>query len=67
MYAVPASEQQTECKVCGERFEQYFDSEQDEWMYKNAVLADNVIYHVKCYSGNINGDNVAAKRDALVF
>jgi hypothetical protein len=68
VFAVPADELQTECKVCGEKFEQYFDSEQDEWMYKNAVSVDNTIYHVKCYGGNSNGnDQTYEKRDTPVY
>ncbi len=46
--SVPADETQTMCPQCGERFEQYFDSEQDEWMYRDTVRLDGVIYHQKC-------------------
>jgi len=46
--SVPADENQNICPQCGEQFEQYFDSEQDEWMYKDTILLDAIIYHQKC-------------------
>jgi hypothetical protein len=49
---VPADEDQPNCVACGEPFEQYWDAELDEWMYKNAVLAsDGFIYHTQCHNG----------------
>jgi len=46
--SVTADEAQPICPKCGERFEQYFDSEQDEWMYRDTVRVENTIYHQKC-------------------
>jgi pre-mRNA cleavage complex 2 protein Pcf11 len=50
--SVPADENQTNCPKCGESFEQYYDSDLDEWMYKDTVSVQGVIYHVKCSLSN---------------
>jgi hypothetical protein len=54
--SVPADELQTHCSICKERFESCWDSEADEWMYKNSILVDGIIYHEKCFEdskGNV--------------
>jgi len=46
--SVTADEKQTNCPKCGESFEQYWNSDQDEWMYRDCVSIDGIIYHQKC-------------------
>lgn len=48
---VPADETQKNCPVCGEVFEQVYDEDQDEWMFKDALISprDKKIFHVHCY------------------
>ena len=36
------------CPVCSEGFKSFYDSEEDEWMYKDAVDIDGVLYHDDC-------------------
>lgn len=62
MYQVPADESQKNCPICGETFEQVFDEDQDEWMFKDALISptDNKIYHVHCHHA-IAGDTKQVK------
>jgi hypothetical protein len=46
---VVADESQSSCRICGEKFEVTFDAEQDEWIYKNTIMVDDIIYHKQCY------------------
>jgi len=46
--SVQADENQTQCPKCGESFEQYYDPELDEWMYRDCVSVEGTIYHLKC-------------------
>lgn len=32
---VPADERFTKCRICGERFQMFFDNDEEEWMYRN--------------------------------
>lgn len=33
---VPADERFTKCRICGDRFDMFYDNEVEEWMYRNA-------------------------------
>ena len=36
------------CVVCGDKFEKFFDSDREEWMYRDAVRVDGQLYHPGC-------------------
>lgn len=47
---VKANEDENECHGCGEALEQEFDSEQDDWYFKDTLRSDEGhLYHIKCY------------------
>lgn len=58
--SVLADERQTNCPVCGESFTQFWDSDQDQWMYRGAVLVSDTIYHQQCSAAVLSKvDNIA--------
>ncbi|KAL7310168.1 mRNA 3' end processing factor, variant 2 [Mucor circinelloides] len=38
------------CAICGERFIDFWNDDEEEWMYKNAILVDGKIYHATCHA-----------------
>jgi hypothetical protein len=57
--AVRADESQPNCVACNEKFELFWDADQEDWMYKNAVVAsDGFIYHTQCHAEEDESDQV---------
>ncbi|KAI8636762.1 hypothetical protein BD408DRAFT_406935 [Parasitella parasitica] len=56
---MPDDDNRKPCAICGERFVDFWNDDEEEWMYKNAVLVDNKIYHATCHAD-------AVKSGALV-
>uniref|UniRef100_A0A915KL92 PCFS4-like zinc finger domain-containing protein n=1 Tax=Romanomermis culicivorax TaxID=13658 RepID=A0A915KL92_ROMCU len=46
------------CAVCFERFEQFWDEEEETWKLRNAVLVDDTAYHPLCYEDTLNISNI---------
>lgn len=48
---VRANEEENKCYGCGETLEQEFDSEQDDWFFKDTLRTEDEghLYHIKCY------------------
>lgn len=51
MPIAPADENQDACTICKEKFESYYDSKMDEWLYRDSVKdqESGVIVHRVCY------------------
>ncbi|KAL1934731.1 hypothetical protein VTP01DRAFT_6913 [Rhizomucor pusillus] len=45
---VKPNEDRKPCPICGERFIEFWNDDEEEWMYKNAVIVNNIIYHATC-------------------
>jgi len=46
---MPASDDNQECAVCGEKFEQFWDEDEEIWKMRNAMLIRGKAYHPLCY------------------
>ncbi|KAI7880975.1 hypothetical protein K492DRAFT_177483 [Lichtheimia hyalospora FSU 10163] len=65
---MPDENNRKPCPICGERFVDFWNDDEEEWMYKNAVLVDNTIYHATCHadavkSGTLMSDHGDAVSD----
>ncbi|CAG8543431.1 10925_t:CDS:10 [Paraglomus occultum] len=38
------------CPICQEKFKSFYSDAEEEWLLKNAVLVDGVIYHATCHA-----------------
>ncbi|KAK9764749.1 mRNA 3' end processing factor [Basidiobolus ranarum] len=38
------------CPICKEKFVSFWSDSEEEWMYRNAVLVEDVVYHATCHS-----------------
>jgi pre-mRNA cleavage complex 2 protein Pcf11 len=48
--SIPAADDITAfCGLCQEKFTKFFDQEQEEWMYRDAVRMNQQLYHSTCY------------------
>ncbi|GAN08321.1 conserved hypothetical protein [Mucor ambiguus] len=47
---MPDDDSRKPCAICGERFVDFWNDDEEEWMYKNAILVDGKIYHATCHA-----------------
>ncbi|XP_073993969.1 uncharacterized protein isoform X3 [Rhodnius prolixus] len=40
---------QAACRVCHDKFDQFYHQEKEEWHYRKAIRIDDVLYHPQCY------------------
>lgn len=62
-FKIPVSDRKDFCTVCGEKFEQFWDHEEDCWMFDEAV---KVPFPDSRYSAHIADTDQMAERKALV-
>ncbi|KAL9536870.1 hypothetical protein MBANPS3_012299 [Mucor bainieri] len=61
---MPDDDSRKPCAICGERFVDFWNDDEEEWMYKNAILADGKIYHATCHADAVkSGTLVEADTD----
>ncbi|KAK9765411.1 mRNA 3' end processing factor [Basidiobolus ranarum] len=54
---VPHDHHGKPCPVCKEKFVSFWSDSEEEWMYKNAVLFENVVYHATCHADAQKNDS----------
>lgn len=43
---MPNDDSRKPCAICGERFIDFWNDDEEEWMYKNAIMIDDkVLFH----------------------
>ena len=52
------------CAGCHEKFEEYFDNEEDEWRFKDGVIKGNMAIHRYCVE--LVENNGSSSFDAMV-
>ncbi|KAF6000919.1 mRNA 3' end processing factor [Cyanidiococcus yangmingshanensis] len=54
--AIPAVTEDAVCPICHEELETFYDAEQDQWMWRNAVMdpETGLAFHRKCYGDGVN-------------
>ena len=63
--SVPKDDKQTRCPLCGEEFETFWNSEEQQWMYKHAIRPDpnGPIYKLHAWQASQRGGEKKAKED----
>ncbi|RUP42933.1 hypothetical protein BC936DRAFT_137876 [Jimgerdemannia flammicorona] len=61
----PMNDQGKPCPICGEQFLTIFSDAEDEWMLKNAVELEGVIYHATCHAEVIKNQESYGTNGAL--
>ncbi|KAG2201273.1 hypothetical protein INT47_006776, partial [Mucor saturninus] len=56
---MPNDDSRKPCAICGERFIDFWNDDEEEWMYKNAIMIDDKIYHATCHADAIKSGNLA--------
>lgn len=52
----PLTDDNKPCRICGESFVQFWNDDEEEWMYRNAVMVNDTISHATCYA-DVNKNN----------
>lgn len=50
---MPDENNRKPCPICGERFVDFWNDDEEEWMYKNAVLVNNTVSHCCWHGGSV--------------
>ncbi|KAI8802645.1 hypothetical protein BJ742DRAFT_832196 [Cladochytrium replicatum] len=54
--------QNASCGICNEVLKTFFDEEQEEWMFRNAVRVNNKLYHYTCHRDHQSPPDAVANR-----
>lgn len=46
---MPDDDNRKPCAICGERFIDFWNDDEEEWMYKNAVMVDDKVKKIYIY------------------
>lgn len=56
---IKQTDERITCPICGETFVDFWNDDEEEWMYKNAVMESNKIYHATCHADAVKGGTLA--------
>ncbi|GAA5814611.1 hypothetical protein MFLAVUS_008110 [Mucor flavus] len=55
---MPNDDNRKPCAICGERFIDFWNDDEEEWMYKNAIKVEDKIYHATCHADAMKSGNL---------
>ncbi|KAI9481275.1 MAG: hypothetical protein EXX96DRAFT_595146 [Benjaminiella poitrasii] len=55
---MPDGDDRKPCPICGERFIDFWNDEEEEWMYRNAIMMDGKIYHATCHADAVKSGSL---------
>ncbi|KAI9264838.1 hypothetical protein BY458DRAFT_490932 [Sporodiniella umbellata] len=50
---VKLTDEKKTCAICGETFLQFWNDDEEEWMFKNALLENSTMYHATCHADTV--------------
>ncbi|KAI9254250.1 hypothetical protein BY458DRAFT_558860 [Sporodiniella umbellata] len=64
---IKQTDEKRTCPICGETFASFWSDDEEEWMYKNAIIVADRIYHATCHTDAVkssatNTSDIGSKR-----
>ncbi|KAJ1973755.1 mRNA 3' end processing factor [Dimargaris xerosporica] len=64
---VPAQQHNSVCPICNEKLVGVWDDDEEEWVYRNAILADSAVYHATCRTASLRNATSAEPQESTSF
>ncbi|KAJ1982291.1 mRNA 3' end processing factor [Dimargaris verticillata] len=62
---VPAQQHNSVCPICNEKLVGVWDDDEEEWVYRNAILVDNTVYHATCRTASLRNATAAKPQGSM--